>query len=110
MINCPSCNDTGMTYEGNGHRYAGYPYAEHHVAVSCSCHLGKALDAGERIPMPPVREVSAEAVAWSAALDVHFSKRLDECGDKWAADYQERISQPGYKAPAWFVAEQGEKA
>ena len=104
---CERCRGRGMTYEGSGHRMQGYPYTEIGVAVSCSCHLGKALDRGERIPMPPVREVSEQTLAKIEARKVKFAARLDVLGNGWAADYQKRISQPGYKAPQWLV-DQGE--
>lgn len=41
---CKECNDTGLTYEGSGHRMVGYPYADQNVAVSCNCDAGKRLD------------------------------------------------------------------
>lgn len=45
---CHRCNDTGLTYEGSGHRMAGYPYAEKTVMASCNCAAGQRLDAQER--------------------------------------------------------------
>ncbi len=109
-IICTSCRDTGMTYEGNGHRMASYPYAEKHTAVRCGCSIGLAiLGHGYRWSetMPPVREVSEQTLAKIEARKVRFAKRLDVLGNEWAADYQKRISQPGYKIPQWMV-DQGE--
>lgn len=41
---CRDCNDTGLKYQGNGHRMAGYPWAEGHVSVACTCKKGRELD------------------------------------------------------------------
>lgn len=100
---CDRCKDTGMTYEGNGHRMQGYPFAERNVSTSCSCDLGRALDRGEAVPTPPAREVTDEDKAKVESRKASFSKRLDRLGGKWSAEYQKRISHPGYKAPAWMV-------
>ncbi|MFV1593305.1 hypothetical protein VWZ88_12660 [Phaeobacter sp. JH20_36] len=56
---CPHCQNTGLTYEGNGHRMIGYPFAEKHVSVSCSCAIGQLLDALE----PGAIEREREAIA-----------------------------------------------
>ncbi len=40
---CRDCKDTGLKYEGNGHRMAGYPWAEGHVSVACTCKKGREL-------------------------------------------------------------------
>lgn len=85
-MTCPRCSDTGMAYEGNGHRMSGYPYAEKYTAVSCSCDLGKALDAGERIPMPPVREMSDTAKAKADARKAKFTRRLEAFGNRIASE------------------------
>lgn len=41
---CHDCKDTGLKYQGNGHRVAGYPWAEGHVLVACTCSKGQALN------------------------------------------------------------------
>lgn len=83
---CVNCKDRGMTYAGNGHRAAGYPFAEVGVAVSCSCDLGKALDAGQRIPMPPVTEVSDATIAKVAAHKAAFARKVEAFGERVAAE------------------------
>ena len=75
-----------MTYAGSGHRAAGYPFAEVGVAVSCSCDLGKALDAGKRIPMPPVTEVSDATIARVTAHKAAFARKVAAFGDRIAAE------------------------
>ena len=40
---CKQCSDTGMWYDGNGHRKTGYPLAEGHVSKPCSCAAGRKI-------------------------------------------------------------------
>lgn len=46
-FSCSKCKDTGLTFEGTGHRMSAYPYAEKHSLTSCICAAGKRLDAQE---------------------------------------------------------------
>ncbi len=58
---CQICKDTGLTYEGNGHRMVGYPFAEQGVAVSCVCEAGKRLDEQDRSAFERERAAQEEA-------------------------------------------------
>ena len=102
-MTCPRCQDTGMTYAGSGHRSAGYPFAEVGVAVSCSCSLGNRLDAGLRIPMPPVTEVTPETIAKVAARKAAFNIRADAYAAKVKREMDELRAKPGYREPLWFT-------
>jgi len=106
MSMCVNCKYTGMTYVGNGHRAAGYPFAELGTAVSCSCDLGKALDAGQRIPMPPATEVTAETIAKVSARKAAFNIRADAYAAKVKREMDELRAKPGYMEPLWFIDQQ----
>lgn len=34
-MSCNHCDGSGFTYDGSGHRFSGYPYAEMTVMVAC---------------------------------------------------------------------------
>ena len=106
---CETCNDTGMKYEGNGHRMSGYPYAEMHTAVVCGCPLGRAIDGyGTKwpLPMPPEREVTEAEIAKSEARKANFTKRADAYVAKVSREMDVLRAKPGYKEPLWFIEQQ----
>jgi hypothetical protein len=70
---CRICKDTGLTYEGTGHRMAGYPWAEKNVAVSCNCEAGKRLDEQDRTSFE--RERAAQEAADSTPI-IELARRM----------------------------------
>ncbi len=101
-IHCPSCKDTGMTYEGNGHRMAGYPYAEQHVAVACGCR--RPLVATFLTPFPEVPELTEAALAGIERRKVAVAQNLDRYTAKLAREIN-AIARP---EPQWLTDRRNE--
>ena len=112
-IYCPSCRDTGMKYEGNGHRMSGYPYAEKYVSVACGCGPTRVGYEGALLPpMPPAREVTDAEKRRVAAHKAAFNIRADAYAAKVKAEMDELRAKPGYREPLWFTEQkrqQGER-
>ncbi len=60
-MTCTICHNTGLRYEGTGHRMGGYPFAESHTTTECTCAAGDAL-VKERKDAAARRELERDAI------------------------------------------------
>ena len=91
-MNCKTCGQPRLTYEGTGHRMAGYPFREVTIATDYGC---KCSNPDFTVDLPSPEKVAATKAKLAIRIDASVNKYIAENGasiiDRWCRNNLDRV-------------------